>query len=133
MLWFSRLALSRDCRLGLPGLAEQLRELLPGLLLLSLESGRMGARGLEQKLPPPLRIDLPEQLVDALPVLGSVVAAGHAASRSSAVSATSSTRSRAGRRKTPTITIAATISPPRTSNDVWKPFTAAGALVTATE
>lgn len=116
-----------------PDLAEQLREPLPGLLLLSLESGRTSACCLEQKLPPPLRIDLPEQLVDTLPVLGPVVAAGHAASRSSPVSAASSTRSRAGRRKIPTMTIAATISPPRTSNDVWKPFTAAGALVTASE
>ena len=70
--------------------------------------------------------------VDPLPVCGPLVAEGHAASGSSVTSA-SSTCSRAGRRKTPAMTIAATRSPPSTSKDVWKPLTVAGALVTATE
>jgi hypothetical protein len=54
--------------------------LLPGLLGLPLEAGRIGACGLEQKLLPSLDIDLSEQLVDPLPTLRPVVATGHAAS-----------------------------------------------------
>ena len=117
---------------GTIGLAEELCELLPRLLGLPLEAWRIGARGLEQKLLPSLGIDLPEQLGNPLPVHGPVAATGHAASWSS-VGSTPAARSRAGRRKTPTMTIAATRSPPRTSNDVWKPLTVAGALVAATE
>jgi len=126
--------LSCDCRLGLPPLspAEKLSESLSRLFGFPLEGRRVGTRGLEQELLPSLGVYLPEQLVDPPPVQTPVVAAGHAASWSSTCS-TSSTCSRAGRRKTPTMTIAATSRPPRTSSDVWKPFTAAGALVAATE
>jgi hypothetical protein len=73
---------SYDGWLGLPPqrLAEKLRELLPGLLGLLLENRRIRTRSLEQKLLPSLVVDLPEQLVDPLPVRGSLVAVRHAAS-----------------------------------------------------
>jgi len=61
-------------------LAEKLCELLPRQLDLSLEAGRVCARGLEQKLLPSLSIDLTEEIVNPLPVRSPVVAAGHAAS-----------------------------------------------------
>jgi hypothetical protein len=62
------------------GLAEKLCELLPGQLSLSLEAGRVCARGLEQKLLPSLSIDLAEEIVNPLPVRGPVVATRQAAS-----------------------------------------------------
>jgi hypothetical protein len=61
-------------------LAEKLCELLPRQLSLSLEAGRVCARGLEQKLLPSLSIDLAEEIVNPLPVRGPVIATGHAAS-----------------------------------------------------
>jgi len=116
---------------SLPGLANEFGQRLPRSLGVPLEAGREGACCLEEKLLPSLSVDLPQKLVDAPTAQRPIVAAAHAASCSSTGS-TSSTRARAGRRKTPAITIAATSNTPRTSREVWKPLTAAGALATAT-
>ena len=124
-------AYSRAVSLRRPALANERGQGLPGPQCLHLESGRLRARCLEQKLLPTLSVDLPQQLVDLPAVLRPVLDASHAASCNSGTS-TSPTRSRAGRRKTPTMTIDATSSPPRTSKEVWKPLTAAAPLPTAT-
>ena len=110
------------------GLADELCQLLPRLHGLLLEAGRVRSCGLEQKLLPTLSVDLAEQLVDPLPAPVPLFARAHAASWSS--TSTSVARSRAGRRKTPVTTNAATSSPPRTTKDVWKPLTVAAALST---
>ena len=107
------------------GLADELCQLLPCLTGLLLEAGRVCPCGLEQKLLPTLDVDLAKQLVDLLSPRA------HAASWSSTPSV-SSTRSRAGRRKTPATTKAVTSSPPRTTKEVWKPLTVAAALVAET-
>ena len=114
------------CRLHIPtiGLPNELCQRLPCLPGLLLEAGRLRPCGLEQKLLPTLGVDLAQQVVDPLTA---VVPGAHAASRSSATS-TSAARSRAGRRKTAATTNAATSSPPRTTNEVWKPLTVAAAL-----
>jgi len=108
------------------GLLDELGQLPPRLPGLLLEAGRVGARGLEQKLLPTLGVDLAQQVLDLPP------ARAHAASWSSTTSTGSATVSRAGRRKTATTTKAATSIPPRTTNDVWKPLTVADALATET-
>ena len=123
------LMLARRLHTTTIGLANQFGQLPPCLLGLPLEDGRLRARGLEQKLLPPLRVDLPEKLVDPLAVHCPILPGSHAASWSSATSTSSC--SRAGRRKTTEMTIAATSSPPRTANAVWKPLTVAGAAPAA--
>ena len=108
-------------------LLDEIREPATRLLGLPLEAGRGSARGLEQELLPALDVDPLQQLVDPFPVQCPFVPPVHAASCSSGAS-TSATGWLAGRRKTAATTKAATSSPPRTTNDVWKPLTVAAAL-----
>ena len=95
------------------GLADELCQLLPHLPGLLLEAGRVRPCGLEQKLLPTLGVDLAQQFVDLLPANEPVLVSAQAASSSSTAS-TSVARSRAGPRKAPATTNAATSKPPRT-------------------
>src|SRR5262249_51600054 len=99
------------------GLADELCQLLPRLPGLLLEAGRIGPCGLEQKLLPPLSVDLAKRVVDRPAVSGPLFPRAHAASRSSTASAAAAC-SRTGRRNTAATTNAATSNPPRTTNDV---------------
>ena len=124
--------LSACCPHGLTiRLLDEICEPAARLLGFPLEAGRIRTRRLEQKLLPSLKIDPPQELVDPFPAECPFVPADHAASRNSGASAPSTCR-RAGPRKTATTTKAATSSPPRTTNDVWKPLTVAAALAAET-